>query len=286
MLKGLSTAAMGRIPAPMHDAIIRRCEWSLCAMEHSRIDAIQIDDPGAPFHHLALSLDARPVRMGIDADGRRSVANGLPNSVSVIEAGVAGLSWWDDPLEAACFYFTSESLAIALGDPIDDHEIRTTASLHAPDVSRLLRALHTDATNGQMHGPLVGDSIFVAIAALLAPSGVGWQGRARPGSPDWRVMRALEFIHAHLTQPIHIASISAAAGTSPYHLSRLFAGAMGLSIWRYVLRERARHAVVLITDAKLTLMEVSQSAGFETYPSFIAAIRNEFGHPPSVLRQA
>ena len=286
MLKGLTTSEMGRIPPAMQDAIIKRCEWSLCTMEHSRIGPIQIDDPGAPFHHIALPLNVMPVKMGMNADGRSTMTHCMPNSLSMIEAGVAGSSWWDDPFEAACFYFTSESLGVALGDKIDAHDIRTTASLHAPDVSRLLRALHADAATGQMHGTLVGDSIFVAIAALLAPSKREWLGRASPGSPDWRVRRALEYIHTYLSGAIDIGSISAAAGTSPFHLSRLFMQAMGVSIWRYVLRERARHAAVLMHGTNLTLLQISHAAGFETYPSFITAIRSEFGHPPSTLRKS
>ena len=36
----------------------------------------------------------------------------------------------------------------------------------------------------------------------------------------------------------------------------------------------------------LSLMAVSNASGFETYASFIAAVRSEFGHAPSTLRMA
>ena len=235
---------MGRIPPEMRHLVSLRSEWSLCAMEHSTIGPIQIADPGAPFHHIGLPLGTLPARMGIDADGRRSVASASADSVAMIEAGVAGTSWWNEPFEAACFYFTSESLSLALGSDIADHahHIRTTASLHAPVACRLLHALRADAAAGQPHGTMVGDSVFIALAGVLAPSGADWRGRTRPGIHDWRVRRALEYIHSHLTGKLDVASIASAAGTSPFHLSRQFRGALGLSIWRYVLRERARHA--------------------------------------------
>ena len=287
-LLGLSTAEMGRIPPALQHMVLRRCEWSLFAMEHSRIDAIRIEDPGAPFHHIGLPLDTTAVRMGIDADGRRSIAGPLRGSFAVIEAGVAGTSWWDDPLEAACFYFTSESLSVALGSEISEHKhsIRTTASRHAPAAARLLTALHKDAALGQPHGMLVGDSIFVVLAALLAPSGRDWRGQARQGIADWRTRRAIEYIHAHLTDQLNLMGIAASAGTSPFHLSRQFRAALGISVWQYVLRERARYASSLIANPKLSLLEVCTATGFESYASFIAAVRHEFGYSPSELRRA
>ena len=287
-LQRLTTAEMGRIPPDLQHMVIRRAEWSLCAMEHSRIDAVRIEDPGAAFHHIGLPLGILPARMGIEADGRRSLADRSPHSFGMIEAGVAGTSWWDEPYEAACFYFTTESLAIALGREIGEHEhsIRTTASMPVPAVCRLLHALYKDAARGQPHGTLVGDSIFIALAGLLASTGVGWRGHARPGAADWRTGRALEYIHAHLTDRLDVQAIAAAAGSSPFHLSRQFRGAIGISMWRYVLQERARHAVLLMQHDRMSLLEVSHTAGFETYPSFIAAIRHEFGVSPSKLRKA
>lgn len=278
--------SMGRIPPSMQHAVLRRGAWSLCTMEHSRIGAVHIEDPGAPFHHIGLPLGRLPARMGIDADDRRSVTGGSRDCVSMIEAGVAGTSWWNEPLEAACLYFMPAALTAALGEDGNDrqHALRTTASLHSPVVSRLVHALFVDATSSQPHGLLVGDAIFVTLAAALGNG--SWQGRAVPGSKDWRVRRGLEYIHAHLVEDLNILAIASAAGTSPFHLSRQFAAVLGLPIWQYVLRERARYALALMGDREQSLLQVSIAAGFATYASFIAAIRAEFGCPPSVLRAA
>lgn len=283
---GIAPGNMGRIPPEMQHLVLRRSEWTHCTMEHSLLGPIHAADPGAPFHHIALALGSVPARMGIDADGRRSVANGAKDCVTMIEAGVAGVSWWDDPFEAACLYFTSDALSAALGDSDASHHhgIRTTASHHAPLVHRLLHGLLADGAGGQMHGKMVGDAIFIALAAALTPRDRPWRARTRPGTNDWRARRALEYIHAHLVDPLDVAAIAAAVGTSPFHLSRQFTGAMGMSIWRYVLRERARYAVVLIQNSALSLLEISNAAGFDTYASFIAAVRHEFGTVPSRLR--
>lgn len=139
--------------------------------------------------------------------------------------------------------------------------------------------------SGQPHGTLIGDSVFVALASQLLAPQAQWRGRAQPGNPDWRVRRALEYIHAHLTRSLAIADIAAAAGTSPFHLNRQFRACLGHSLWQYVLRERARLALDLMQDSRISLTEVSSAAGFETYASFIDAMRRTFGALPSDLRQ-
>lgn len=272
----------------MRPTVLHRGEWSLCAMEHSLIGPVHIEDPGAPFHHLALPLGDAPVRLGTWLDGRRDIKRRMRDCVGMIEAGVAGESWWDAPLESACFYFMPEALDIALGREVEPaaHGIRSTAGQSTPEIARLLHALHADAVAGQPHGNLVGDAIFVALAARLVPGSDATPAHARPGAGEWRVRRALEYIHARLTGSLDIASIADAAATSPFHLSRMFRAALGLSIWQYVLRERARCAFALMRDPAPSLADIARDAGFETYAGFIAAMRGEYKLAPAALRRA
>ncbi len=287
-LTGPTPAQMRKVPPDMADAVLRRGEWSLCAMEHSRIGPVHFDAPGAPFHHLALPLEPVPLRFGLGIEGRHQHGRNAPDILTMIEAGVGGMTTWDGTYESACFYFTSESLAVALARDIEGSAcaIHTRVDLHAPALARLLHALHADAVAGQPHGMLVGDSIFVALATQLVPDGERRRIRIRSDARDWRVRRALEYIHAHLADALDIVSIAAAATTSPFHLNRAFRIAVDCSIWQYVLRERARYAAALMRDRRLTLMQVAQCSGFETYASFIASVRREFGVSPAKLRNA
>ena len=280
-------SALRRIPREMEDAVIHRGAWTLCAMEHSSMAALHLADPGAPFHHLGLMIGSDPVRVGMSGDGRVLSSAAGPGDMIAIEAGVGGVSWWDAPFESACFYFTDESLGTALGCDVDRsaHGLRTTMAFRFPIVRRLLNTLYADASSGQRHGTLVGDSVFIALASQLVGPNNEWIGRSRPNSPDWRVRRVLEYIHAHLTGSLNIPAIAAAAGTSPFHVSRQFRAVLGTSIWQYVLRERARLAFDLMQNKSLSLTEISDAAGFETYASFIEAIRREFRELPSQLRQ-
>lgn len=282
----LAPAALRKVPPWLQHAVSLRAAWSLCALELSRLGPVHLEGPGMPFHHLGLPLEEVPLKAGMRVDGRRSHASAGRDGINVIAAGDGGEFWWDAPVDSACFYFTSAALGAALGRDIGDqaHGVRSAVSLHSPVLCRLLRALHADARAGQPHGLLVGDTIFAALAAQLVPSGALAHGPLVATIGDRRVRRALEYIHAHLAVRLDVGSIAAAAATSPFHLSRCFRSAVGCSIWQYVLRERARHASMLMRNPDLHLADVSLRAGFETYASFAAAVRREFGVPPAGLR--
>ncbi len=287
VLPGRSLAHLSKIPPELSDALLQRGEWSLCAMEHSRIRAIEFEAPGAPFHHLTLPLERVPLKISLQMDGRRRIGRNAPDTLTMIEAGAGGTAMWDGTFESACFYFTTAALGTALGFDLEEgaHAVRTQVELHSPRLSRLLHALRADAQAGQPHGALVGDAIFVALAAQLVLRGEHRHVPPRAGGEASRVRRAIEYIQANLTDRLNIEAISGAASTSPFYLNHAFRTVLGASIWQYVLRERARYAFALMRDTPLNLAEVAQLAGFETYASFISSTRREYGCTPGNLRR-
>lgn len=230
----LPPSALRELPADAADMLLGRGEWSFCAVEHSRIAATELREVGAPFHHIALPLERRPLRFTFSIAGRRQHGRNAPDTVAMIEAGMEGTSSWDDVLESACLYFTDEALVQALGIETRDvdHLVRTRLDHQSPTLTRLVHALHADASAGRPHGALIGD----------------------------------------------------AAATSPFYLNHAFCRAIGCSIWRYVLRARARYAASLMRDDTATLLAIALAAGFATYSGFIQAFRAEFGSMPAKAR--
>ena len=161
------------------------------------------------------------------------------------------------------------------------------SAYHSPIAPDLLRALLADLHAGQPHGALVGDAIFIALTALLLPPSAIAHQPQKASSQERRIRRTLDCILSHLNDPtLNLERIAAAASSSPFHLSRCFRSAMGCSPWQYVLRERARPALMLMPRRRLSLQEVSQRAGFHAYSSFSASLRREYGLSPISLRTA
>lgn len=270
-------------PGGIHNSIVTAGDWTFCRMEHTRMGAVSIRDQPAPFHHLALPLDSTP-SMGIRLEGRVMKPDFGSDEILAVEANADGHVWWDDTFESACFYFMPDAIGAALGRPVSrgHQQVHTTASLKSPIITHLLRALHADAVAGQPHGRIVGDGLFTALAAQFVDRNRLLEG---PSGADWRIQRALDYIHAHLAEEIDLVTIAAASATSPYHLSRCFRAAVGCTIWRYVLQQRARLAANLMRQSELSLTQIAFASGFETYSSFVAAVRQEYSMTPGDLRR-
>jgi AraC family transcriptional regulator len=259
-------------------------QWSLCRMEHTVMGPVSFDGPPPPVHHLAMPLGPSRPRMTMSVGGRMLRPDFGVDEIIAIEAGSGGHGGWDDAFESACFYFQPDAIETALGRPVAPGEVilQTSTGLKAPIIVHLLQALRADAAAGQPHGLMVGDAIFSALAAQFVSTKPREDGLA---APDWRVQRALDYIHAHLTEPLDLNRIAVAAATSPYHLGRSFRAATGSTIWRYVLKQRARRAERLMQNDDLSLTQIGYASGFETYSSFVAAVREEFKATPMALRR-
>lgn len=266
--------ALTRVPPWFRHTISRRGTWNLCVLEQSCFGPMHDLTPSAPFHHFGVRLDRAPLKMGWILDGARSDTDLPLDHVSVIPAGASLKGWWDRPVDFACLYFTPAALTAAAGEDVTKFEIRPAVGVQAPTLCKLVRALHADAAQGHPYGKMLGDSIFVSMAALLVNDGRIMQDRTyRDGIGDRRVRRTLEYIHACLTEDIDVCSIAQAAETSPFHLSRSFRNALGCSIWQYVSRRRVEVAAGLMRDPALTLAEIASMSGFESYSTFAATFK-------------
>ncbi len=289
MLVEIAPATLRKIPPEMADAVSAHGAWSFCALECARFGPIHLDAPGAPFHHIGLQLDDASLEVGIKFDSTCAHDWLQRNDISIIAADDGGQFWWNREAESACVYFTDPALSRALGRPFTpaEHGLASRLALRSPAIGNLLRALLADLRAGQPHGALVGDAIFMALAAQLLPATALTHQPQQASSQDRRVQRALDYIHAHLNDPaLSLERIAAAASSSPFHLSRCFRSAVGYPPWQYVLRERARAALLLMSHRRLTLEDVALRSGFHAYSSFSATLQREYGLGPARLRAA
>ena len=281
---------LSRVPPWFRHTISRRGVWTLCTVEQSCFGPMHDPTPSAPFHHFGVRLDHAPLKMGWMLDGARADTSLPWDHVSIIPAGASLKGWWNRPVDFACLYFTPAALIAAAGEEIvasSTFEIRPGIAVQSPTLCKLVRTLHADAAQGHPFGKMLGDSIFVSMAALLVNDArITLPRDVREGIGDRRVRRTLEYIHAHLAQAIDLCSIAQAAETSPFHLSRIFRSALGCSVWQYVLRCRVQLAAGLMRDSALTLAQVAGMSGFETYSTFAAAFKAARGVSPASFRTA
>ena len=69
--------------------------------------------------------------------------------------------------------------------------------------------------------------------------------------------KALWYIETHADQPLALADIAAAAGLSPFHLSRLFQARTGTSVVRYLRGRRLTAAAQRLANGAGDILQVA-----------------------------
>jgi AraC family transcriptional regulator len=113
-----------------------------------------------------------------------------------------------------------------------------------------------------------------------------WQPPARTPSLDARrLKRVLDFIEAHLASDISLDDLAAEACLSPFHFSRLFREATGLSPCRYVTDRRIQAAQKMLAVEQSSLVQVALDTGFGSQGNFTRAFRKATGLTPGQYRE-
>ncbi|MCG8354039.1 MAG: AraC family transcriptional regulator [Kiloniellales bacterium] len=100
------------------------------------------------------------------------------------------------------------------------------------------------------------------------------------------VERALWTIEHRLGEHLSLRAVADASGVSPFHLTRVFAGATGLSVMRYVRARRLSEAARRLARDDADILSVALEAGYASHEAFTRAFREQFGLVPEAARAA
>ncbi|MCB1527777.1 MAG: helix-turn-helix domain-containing protein [Hyphomicrobiaceae bacterium] len=135
---------------------------------------------------------------------------------------------------------------------------------------------------------------FVATASAAQEAGFRACLRCRPDaapeSPAWRgtsttVARALRMISDGALDDGSVSKLAGRLGVGERHLRRLFVDHLGASPLTVALTRRILLAKQLVHDSDLSMIEIAAASGFSSLRRFNETFRDQFGRPPSALRQ-
>jgi AraC family transcriptional regulator len=89
-----------------------------------------------------------------------------------------------------------------------------------------------------------------------------------------------DYIEAHLSEQVSIATLAEIAHLSPFHFSRAFKTSFGVPPHRYHTARRIERAKVLLAEGALSVTEIGLKTGFADTSSFSAAFRKTTGITP------
>jgi AraC family transcriptional regulator len=129
---------------------------------------------------------------------------------------------------------------------------------------------------------------WLAAHILLGPT-AGFEWReflAHERISDYRLVRVMEYIEAHLSGRLDIRVLAKEAGISPFHFAALFTKAVGATPHRHVQHLRMQTAKAMLRDTDKTILDVALSCGFGSASHFSASFRQRFLQSPTEFRSS
>ena len=159
-----------------------------------------------------------------------------------------------------------------------------------PDCAAAHRALRFACTHS-VAGELDVEEHTIALLCSVLSSAYARPEAPAPTTGTARTRRDLaEATRVFLaTQPFvnhSLPEIATALNTSPFHLSRVFSSAMGISIHQHLIRLRLISALEMLPDHDSTLSALATNLGFANHAHFATLFRRAFGASPSEIRRS
>lgn len=104
---------------------------------------------------------------------------------------------------------------------------------------------------------------------------------------DWitGIQNALDYIEAHLAEPLDMEEIAARSFSSAFHFQRVFSILCGYTLGEYIRNRRLSMAGAELASGSAKVIDVAYKYGYETPESFAKAFRKFHGISPSQARK-
>ena len=99
------------------------------------------------------------------------------------------------------------------------------------------------------------------------------------------VQSMTHFINNEFGNPIGVADIARVSGLHPTNATATFQKVLGISIAQYLRRRRLNHALKLLADTDLAIIEVAFECGYGSLGRFYDAFQKQLGCTPRAYRQ-
>jgi AraC-like DNA-binding protein len=177
----------------------------------------------------------------------------------------------------------------AIGDRLQQslaRDLGTTPRLRFADdrLWTLIKLLSDAVGDRDPSAQLYGDGLTTAIVARLMARPLP-PARESSGLAPWQLRRVLDYLDAHLSQRVELATLATLVGLSQSHFSHAFRVSTGVAPYRWQLDARIQRAQRLLIDTRVSLEQIAESTGFADAVHFGRTFRRLTGVPPAAWRR-
>jgi AraC family transcriptional regulator, transcriptional activator of pobA len=197
----------------------------------------------------------------------------FPPELITSDALGGSLGWRSHPL---LFPFVGRATGGAQRLPVPPAE-RATWSQHVAAIERELDQRRDGSTEAALaHLTL----LLVSAARISVDIGNDLRLRSEP-----LLAAVFEFIEQHYHEPISLATIAAAVGLTPGHLTTVVRRKTGRSVQRWITERRMAEARRLLRETGLTIEAVAANVGYREPSYFIKHFRRDHTVTPAIWRR-
>ena len=248
-------------------------------------DPIDLIDAATP--DLVVTLSRSPhSEVGFDAgDGLRVQRNVPTDTVTVTAPMTAQRFMVRDPHSLTCVALDGRRAADLLVEHGLDHTAWApfVAGLHhRRDIAATIGALWSRSSGCAAQDGLHIDGLTLQLLAQLCDDPA--LSPILDDRADARIVRAIDYVEAHLADALSIADLAVVAAMSAGHFSRCFKATVGEPVWAYVQRRRCERAREMLLTSRGSLAEIAYGAGFANQAHMTRSLKARYGTTPGAMR--
>lgn len=103
---------------------------------------------------------------------------------------------------------------------------------------------------------------------------------------DSRVKRSIEYLSAHVSEPLNLHEMASQVNLSTSRLQHLFKSETGMTIPQYSKLLRMQQARILLENSFLTTKEIAAKLAINDTSHFIRDFKKLFGLPPASYKRS
>jgi AraC-like DNA-binding protein len=150
-------------------------------------------------------------------------------------------------------------------------------------VLRFLRAVKTDADRRVLAPLYLQELVYRVLQREQYARLLSLAAAEAASNP---VSAVLEYVRAHLSEPMTVADMADLVSLSPSAFAHLFRDVTGRSPYQFVKEMRLDRARELLVDGNFTVARISKEVGYASVSHFISEFRGRFGVTPRAYYDA
>lgn len=101
----------------------------------------------------------------------------------------------------------------------------------------------------------------------------------------YNIEKVIDFIENNLNEKLELETVANAVHYSKYHIHRMFADIVGMTIHDYVLRRQLTEAAKLLVFSNKPIIDIALVCGYESQQAFTVAFKAMYKLPPAEYRE-